>query len=243
MRIFLSLLFLLAASTLLADEEVLVSNLHNGRLLPLETFEGDQPLTFPSNWKARGNAEEAAEIYKVAEENGNHFLHARAVNQGVQVGLARPFEPSRHPFLSWRWRVEQLPTGADERVKHVNDSAAGVYVLFGSRIMPRVIKYVWSSSLPVGTRLNSPHYWRARIIVLRSGSATDGAWYKETVNIYQDYKESFGSEPGKIEGIAILTDSDNTQTQAEADYDDFVLLASVPADGETPLSVNPAGGL
>jgi hypothetical protein len=243
MRIFLSLLFLLAAFPLLAEDEVLLSNQHNGQPLALETFERDQLLTFPTNWKVHGDAKEAERIYKVAEENDNRFLHARAVNQGVQVGLTWSFESSHYPFLSWRWRVEQLPTGADESVKRGNDSAAGVYVLFDSRVLPRVIKYVWSSSLPVSTRLKSPHYRRARIIVLQSGPATDGAWYQETVNIYQDYKELFGGEPGKVEGIAVLTDSDNTQTQAEADYDDFILLSSIPVNGEAPLSVDPARGL
>lgn len=243
MRILVSLLFLLVSSPLLANEEILLSNQHNGQPLPLETFEGDQLLTFPANWQVRGDAEEAAKIYKVAEENGNHFLHARAVGQSVQVGLARPFESSHYPFLSWRWRVEQLPAGADERAKHANDSAAGVYVLFDSHVLPRAIKYVWSSSLPVGTRLQSPAYWWGKTVVLRSGPAEDGTWHQETVNIYEDYKKLFGREPGKVEGIGVLTDSDNTQTRAEADYDDFVLLSSMPADGETPLSVGAAGGL
>ena len=251
MRILLSLLFLLVASTLLANEEV--SNHLNGQPLPLETFEGDQLLAFPANWQVRGDAEKAAGVYNIAEENGNHFLHARAVNQDVQMGLARPFELSRYPFLSWRWRVEQLPTGANESVKRSNDSAAGVYVLFGSRLMPRVLKYVWSSSLPVGTRLTSPHYWRAKIIVLQSGPPADRAWYQEIVNVYEDYKELFGREPGRVEGIAILSDSDDTQTQAEADYDDFILFASMPTNGgappgealpgDAPPSADPAGEL
>ncbi len=248
MQVFRSLFFLLMASTVLANEEIRTNNHHNGQgltfgqPLTLETFEQDPLLAFPSNWKVRGDAREAAEIYKVAEEDGNHFLHARAINQDVQVGLARPFELSHYPFLSWRWRVEQLPPGADESVKRANDSAAGVYVLFGSRVMPRVLKYVWSSSLPKGTRLTSPHYWRAKIIVLQSGPPA-GAWHKEMVNVYKDYKELFGSEPGRVEGIAVLTDSNDTQTQAEAAYDDFMLFSSMPTNGKIPSSANPAGDL
>ena len=51
----------------------------------------------------------------------------------------------------WRWRVMQLPSGGDEGRKATHDSAAGVYVIFDNRILPRVLKYVWSATLPVGT--------------------------------------------------------------------------------------------
>jgi homospermidine synthase len=34
----------------------------------------------------------------------------------------------------------------------------------------------------------------------------------------------FGEEPGKVQGIAILSSSDLTKSLAIADYDDFILL-------------------
>jgi hypothetical protein len=119
-----------------------------------------------------------------------------------------------------------LPAGADERVKQANDSAAGVYVVFDNQVMPRVIKYVWSSTLPVGARVDNPLYRRAKVVVLRSGPSGTDEWRQETVNLYQDYQELFGSEPGEAQGIAILTDSDSTGGTAEAYYDDFALLSA-----------------
>lgn len=208
------------------------------QVVPLETFQEDPVGTFPSGWKARGDENEARQIYKVAEENGSHFLNALTRNQGVQIGLEHVFKPQEFPILRWRWRAKQLPAGANERAKSTNDSAAAVYVVFDSRILPRAIKYVWSSTLPVGTKMGNPVYWRAKTVVLASGPGAPGEWREEAVNFYQDYKELFGFEPGEVQGIAILTDSDMTRSVAEADYADFALMS-----GGAPTAQNATGTL
>ncbi len=198
------------------------------RGVAVETFETDALLAFPQGWSALKDAQEAHGIYQVAEEDGNRFLRAYAEKQGIMIFLARAFQPKTFPFLRWRWRATQLPPGGDERAKRTNDSAAGVYVLYGSRMMPRAVKYVWSTTLPVGTRATNPNYWRAKTVVLRTGPAELGMWEQETVNLYQDYKELFESEPGEVLGIALITSSDSTRSVAAADYDDFVLFSQNP---------------
>ncbi|HEV8714837.1 MAG TPA: DUF3047 domain-containing protein [Candidatus Binatia bacterium] len=226
MRIVLLVVMLSLAVVGYAEDQAAID-----RVFPLETFDEYQPASFPEQWKVRGDETEARGIYWVAEEGGNHFLHARAEKQDVQIGLSHTFQPKEFPLLRWRWRVDQLPSGGDERAVKTNDSAAGVYVIFDSRIVPRVIKYVWSATLPAGTHFDSPVYWRAKVVVLQSGSSRLKEWVPETVNVYQDYKDLFGTEPGEVQGIAVLTDADSTASVAEADYDDFALLpaAAVPA--------------
>jgi hypothetical protein len=196
----------------------------------LDSFDAYQPNSFPAHWVVRGDEATAKAVYSIAEEDGNRFLRAYADKQDVQIGISRAFEPEQFPALQWRWRVKQLPTGADERTEKTNDSAAAVYVVFDSTVMPRAIKYVWSSSLPVGTRIKSPVYWRSRVVVLQSGAARVGEWQQEVINYYQDYKDFFGEEPGKVIGIAVLTDSDATKSVAEAHYDDFSLLTAGAAE-------------
>ena len=198
----------------------------NGARISLANFDTDQPLAFPQNWKVRGNEEVARIVYQVMEENGNHYLRAYADKQDVQIGISRSLQPKEFPTLQWRWRAKQFPTGANERAVKTNDSVAGVYVIFDSTLVPRAIKYVWSSSLPIGTRFTSPVYWRSRIVVLQSGPAQPNEWKLETVNFYHDYKALFGTEPGEVLGFAILTDSDVTKSIAEADYDDFAVLSA-----------------
>ena len=116
-----------------------------------ETFQQYPAGVFPSGWKVRGSEATAQAVYRIAEEGGNRFLHAYANNQDVQIGIEHICEPQDYPILRWRWRATKLPLGADERVKKTNDSAAAVYVIFGSRLLPRAIKYVWSSTLAVGS--------------------------------------------------------------------------------------------
>ena len=222
MRILLFVVLLSLPALGSADDRVAMT----GRMLPLETFDEYPPASFPGQWKVRGDEADARVVYQVAEEGGNHFLHARAEKQDAQIGLSQVFQPQEFPLLRWRWRVDQLPAGGNERAAKTNDSAAAVYVIFDNRLMPRAIKYAWSATLPAGTHLDSPVYWRAKVVVLQSGASGLGEWRQETVNFYQDYKDLFGAEPGEVEGIAVLTDADATASVAEADYDDFALLSA-----------------
>jgi hypothetical protein len=193
-----------------------------GAATVLENFEQSGTNGFPSKWRASND--DAKTIYRIEAENGNHFLRARAENKAVQIGLEHIFDPKNQPRLKWRWRVHEIPKGADERVKGKHDAAAQVYIVFDNQTRPRVVKYTWSSSLPVGTQFTSPLYSRNNGIVRRSGRSDSKRWYEEEVNFFADYKKIFGEEPGQVQGIAILTASDATKTVAAADYDDFVLL-------------------
>ena len=197
-----------------------------GTLFVLETFEQDPPLQFPARWQVRGDRHQAEQIYQVRVEADNHFLHAQAASQAIQVGIVQELSPQAFPRLRWRWRVHQLPPGGDERRTATHDSAAAVYVVFDNRTLPRVLKYVWSTTLPQGTQLTNPLYWRAKIIVLESGTAGLGEWRQETVNVYADYKALFGAEPGEVQGIGVMSSSSHTRSVVSADYDDFVLLGA-----------------
>jgi Protein of unknown function (DUF3047) len=187
-----------------------------------ENFERYGEGKFPDLWHSKGSA--ARTIYRIESENGNRFLRAHADKQAAHIGLEHSFDPKLQKQLQWRWRVHALPYGADERDPEKHDAAAQVYLIFDNRYWPRVIKYIWSTALPSGTRFTNPLYSRGRIVVLRSGVHEKDKWYDETVNLYEDYKSLFGSEPGRVQGIGILSSSDATKTLVIADYDDFVLL-------------------
>ena len=233
-----SVLLIVLSSLLLIDVQTAagqgVTNEHQAFLQ--ETFDSYAVGSFPTRWDVRGDEDEARTIYTIVEaEEGNRFLRAHTEQQDIQIGLNKEFEPKKFPVLQWRWRVSQIPSGGDERAKRTNDSAAAVYVVFDSTLIPRAIKYVWSATLPVGTKFDSPVYWRAKVVVLQSGPQSDGEWRQETINFYQDYKTLFGFEPGEVQGIAVLTDSDVTRSVAEADYDDFAVL---PAAALSTLNSN-----
>ena len=62
-------------------------------------------------------------------------------------------------------------------------------------------------------------------MVLRSGKEHLGEWISEKVDLVKEYQKEFGADknPPRILGIGVLTDADSTNTEAMADYDDFIL--------------------
>jgi hypothetical protein len=60
------------------------------------------------------------------------------------------------------------------------------------------------------------------MVVLRSGPQGVGTWMEEERNIYEDYRNAFGGEPPMINGVAIMTDTDNTKESAVAYFGDIV---------------------
>jgi hypothetical protein len=233
----LSAVALALAAPLYAASDGLLADPGAADAIALEDFTSYGLGTFPKTWRIRGSTGEAAAVYRVARDKGTGpFLAARAEGQSVMIGLDREFEPARHPYLRWRWRVHVFPSGGDERDEATNDSAAGVYVVFPGRLpfLPRALKYVWSTSAPVGLRQPSPMYNDTKIIVVASGPTNEPEqWRTETVNVRQDYEALFGREAPKARGIGLLTDGDATKSVAAADYTDFQLLSSVQASPES----------
>ena len=192
------------------------------------SFDGDQPGKFPSGWDAR-EKKEMRKVYSVLEENGEKFLRGNSGGLSITIGYEKEWSLTDYPAIRWRWRPITLPSGTDEHKKSGNDNVLGLYVAFGGWPVPKSIKYIWSETLPVGTELHSPFSKKTKMVVIRSGREGVGQWLSEERNILEDYQRLFG-EPNaapKARGIAILTDSDNTGTEAVGDYDDIEILKNV----------------
>jgi hypothetical protein len=186
------------------------------------TFNSDSPGGLPAGWQTRGDSRKA--VYSIeADADANQYLAARSQGGDVQLGTAISLKAQDHLTLSWRWRAWELPTKASERNLKTMDSAASVYVVFGSRLFPRILKYVWSTSEPAGASFKHPRSDRMAIIVVASGRQSLGQWQMVTRNLVADYKMAFGSRPENLTAIGVKTDSDSTASSARADYDDFRL--------------------
>jgi len=188
-------------------------------------FESDSAGEFPSEWTSK-KEKDMKLVYFVREEDGNKFLRGDAGGLSVQIGYEAEWELEKYPHLSWKWRAVTLPESSNEHEKSGNDNVLGMYVVFGGWPIPRNIKYIWSETLPVGTELPSPFTGKTKMVVLRSGADGAGEWLEEERNILDDYRRLFG-EPDATptaRGIGVLTDSDNTDTEAVGDYDDIRVL-------------------
>jgi len=205
----------------------------------IDTFEDDSLGDLPEEWynrdgkiKPAENAHEASLFrYYITEEKGNKFLQykgtkARHLNFPL---VNRPnVDIYKTPILSWKWKVEKLPAGGNERDDDYNDTAASIYVVFDMghvlfKKVPKSIRYTWSSTLDKGTEL-SKFFGNQKIIVVESGHDKEGKWVTFQRNIVKDYERLFGDAPPKTPlAILILSDGDNTQSRAVAAYDDILL--------------------
>lgn len=186
---------------------------------------GKFPRSFRTYPFQRGKARH---VYEVAEENGNQFLRA-VDDQDISVQVMREFvwDIERYPWISWKWRAQTLPKGGDERKAASNDSACGVYIVFG-KYTGKVLKYVWSDKAPVGTVVKKDP-GKMDIFVKQSGPPkSPGQWQTVTVNVPADYQKAFGEPLDKNPtGIGMLTDGNALHVKSACDYDDFVIYTQL----------------
>lgn len=162
--------------------------------------------------------------YALQNAGGSTALHA--VSSASASGLYREIrvELGRTPVLNWSWKVDHALAGADERSRAGDDYPARIYVVFSGGLAfwrTRAINYVWSSSQPLGSHWPNAYTGNARMIAVESGEARAGSWLMERRDVLADYRQLFGEEPGRVDAVAIMTDTDNTGAAASAWYGDI----------------------
>ena len=203
---------------------VLVAELAGRDYVRLEDFSASEAGGLPLGWRWRDRDENKKKPYRVRRQNGQYFLAAQ--DSGGSVILLRydHWNPRRHPIMTWCWRAEALPPGGDERFGHTNDSVAGIYVLFSQNWigMPRHIKYLWSTTLPLDTVDRRNRIARPWFVVAESGDEHLGEWLFEVADLERDYARSYGGRPkDRTQGLGLLTDANSTDSHAEAYYADL----------------------
>lgn len=145
------------------------------------------------------------------------------------------------PFLSWSWKVTQLPVAGDVRESGRDDQAAQVYVVFPRWPSPRtaseVIGYVWDSRAPAGTRLPHPRAANVRILVVESGRGKLDTWQSYQRNVAEDYAALFGRPAPQVGKVAVMIDSNDTRGEAEVLIGDLVFSRGPAGKAEIPSIV------
>ena len=164
--------------------------------------------------------------YRIVELDGRKALEADSVSSASSLYLERKIDLSETPVLEWSWRIEKPPGVTNERTKDGDDFAARVYVVapgegwFG---LPLSISYVWAGRAKVGEFWPNPFTSRVMMFALDSGGASAGAWRTHRRDVRADFLRLFGRKVDRLEGVAIMTDSDNSGLSARAWYGDIVL--------------------
>lgn len=207
----------------------LVAQLSDASFVTLEDFEKSTVGKLPAGWKWKDQDNKTRKPYKVEQEGGNKYLAARDEGQSVIIAKDVNWNLEEYPYVSFRWRVHEVPQGADERFHDKVDSAAGVYFVYRKvlGLIPESVKYVWSSTLPVGSAMQRSGVGKPWMVVAETGTDSLGVWRTYVFNLAEAYKATFGGWPPKEAiGIGILSDANSMKARAYADYDDIRALRS-----------------
>ncbi len=203
-------------------------------VLPPPGGEGWRALAFPRV--------ERQTRFEPAEFEGRPVLRAQASCSASALLHAVPgLELARTPWLQWRWRVDRDLAAGNPRTKAGDDFAARVYVAFrfeperasgweklkrgaarlvyGGEMPGSALNYVWSATEPAGSAWTSPYTPDSRLISLGAGPA--GAWRTESVDLQADYRRLFSAEPPPVDFVAVMSDSDDSCSEALAWFADL----------------------
>jgi hypothetical protein len=182
-------------------------------------------------------------VYTLEQEDGRTVM--RAVADSAASLYVAPVKNAAGlpPILSWRWKTDALVPGADNRIKKLEDAPLRVIVafdgdkstlpeaeqvrfkrarkLFGRDLPYAVLMYIWSEQVPVESVIPSAHTSQVKMLVVATGAGGLGRWHSVRRNIAEDYRRTYGSAPGRVLGVAVMTDTDNTGTKAIGWYADI----------------------
>ena len=159
--------------------------------------------------------------YQIGSNANGNFLRAKAEGQASGLGKEIKINLDKTPFINITWKVENNLNGINERSKKGHDFAARVFVVKKTGITAlsnRAINYVFSSNEDVGENWNSPYTKNSIDYVLSTTKINDDEWITVKSNVKNDFKNLHNLDVNEIDGVAILTDTDNSKMKAVSYY-------------------------
>ncbi len=197
------------------------------------------------NWRpvAVSNKPEQTK-YSIEKCNNGSCLKAESNKSVLALAHKDEFNVYTYPNVRWRWKVSNVYRNANPETREGDDYPMRIYVAFrydpkapssiGQRLKfglintiygdyppQAALNYVWANDESQKTILSSPFSDTVKLIALEKGNTKVGTWQEEEINIVQDYRKAFGSDPPQMAGIAVMNDSDNTG-QSSTSYIDFI---------------------
>jgi hypothetical protein len=177
----------------------------------------------PAGWEMTEFSGDAS--VELVRDEGRTALRLRSTRDSFALHRDVVVDVRQFPVLSWSWKVTRLPSGGDVREAGRDDQAAQVYVVFPRWPAPRtssdVIGYVWDGRAPAGTTLTHPRAPNVRVVVLQSGARRLDTWVREQRDVAADFLALFGRVPPRVGKVALMIDSNDTRSEAEALFGDL----------------------
>ena len=158
-------------------------------------------------------------IYSIGNNDKGNFLKAVADNSASGLGKEIEIDLNKTPFINITWKVEKDLSGIKENTKKGHDYAARVFVIkkTGATLLSnRAINYVFSSNNDVGTNFPSPYTKKSIDNVLASTKDNLNEWVTVKANVKEDFKRFHNLEVNELDGLAIMSDTDNSKMKSIA---------------------------
>ena len=155
-----------------------------------------------------------------SNENGN-FLKAEAQSKASGLGIEKKINLLETPFINITWKVEKDLSGIIENSKKGHDYAARVFVVkqMGmTALSKRAINYAFSSNNSIDQYWNSPYTKKSVDYILSTTLDNLNEWVTVKANVREHFKKFHDLDIKEIDGVAVMTDTDNSKLQAIAYY-------------------------
>ena len=169
--------------------------------------------------KVRGA--DAKTKYTLGNNENGKYIKAEANNSASGLGKELKINLKKTPFLNITWKVEKDLTGIVENSKKGHDYAARVFVVKKTGATPlsnRAMNYVFSSNNDINTHHPSPFTKKSIDYVLSTTKEDLNEWVTVKVNVRDHFKKFHDLHLDDINGIAIMSDTDNSKLNAIAYY-------------------------
>ena len=153
-------------------------------------------------------------------ENGN-YLKAEADNAASGLGKEIKINLNLTPIINITWKVEKGLSGIKEDTKKGHDFAGRVFVIKKTGSTPlsnRAINYVFSSNNAIGDNWTSPYTKKSIDNVLSTTTESMNEWVTVKANVKEDFKKFHDLDVNELDGVAIMTDTDNSKMSAITYY-------------------------
>ena len=176
--------------------------------------------------KVRG-ADNKTEYSVGSNDNGN-YLKAVADNAASGLGKKVIIDLNKTPIINITWKIEKSLDGIKENTKKGHDFAARVFAIKKTGATPlsnRAINYVFSSNNDVGFNSPSPYTKKSVDNVLASTKENLNEWITVKANVKEDFKRFHNLDVNELDGLAIMSDTDNSKLKAVAYYQNIYFSA------------------
>ena len=160
-------------------------------------------------------------VYTIGTNENGNFLKAVADNGASGLGKEAKIDLNKTPFINITWKIEKDLPGIKENTKKGHDFAARVFAVKKTGATPlsnRAINYVFSSNNKVGFNSPSPYTKKSIDNVLATTQDNLNEWITVKANVKEDFKKFHNLDVNELDGLAIMSDTDNSQMKAIAYY-------------------------